>query len=648
MKIKLAVFLLISFQLFLSTALGSDIYYRGKISPYRILQKSRSALYDTDSYEMTIEELYQGPGRHRRSKYTQQIKDLTDWAVEGRVSYSYYGPGRGESSSYWVKSYNIRGVPFSWNSKKKKWKNEALRIEDKYAREQMSYSFLNQLGGVDVGSIDPDSLKFIAEEEKDGKSCYLVSYKYLPGMLKSWGLVGKIGVRFWIEKETFLPVRKRVEGNIAGMKYSGTFTYDRYGDYFDFNLPSYVSQESEKEKKILEAKVDEVIAAVADFRGWQPQDIEDCKIEFAKKNRIKDEMLKDLRGRFSEQELIYQGEVLKWLGLIPKEADYPELVFDSSDVGFIAGLYIPSIKTVFVADDVSPAQAEVTLFHELVHAFQDSKLDFQKLDEAYKNDMNAYRAFMCFIEGEAVSLHLEYLLNKSDETLEEWENISRLIDEKVAHGFSRDKVFYNVYGYGAMFIQDYLKQNSWDWKKLDSIYRNLPKTMEEIIHPEEYRIKNSVKDIANVIKDAATLNSLKIDAWEQVYTNRLGEYHLFLMLDEKLDRKEAGLASVGWSNDRIDIYESSDQGQLIILQTTWDTPEDQTEFFKAYQSWLKENGFSSKPEETGEAIVYKEESSEIVGCWSQGSNNQVIIVGAQDVDQETFRAIAALFSVKEL
>ncbi|MCF7907591.1 MAG: DUF5684 domain-containing protein [Candidatus Omnitrophica bacterium] len=640
MKIKLTLFLLVGLGLVLPAAFGVDIYYRGEVSPYRIIQKSGSALYNVDSYAVTFEELQQGPYAHRKLKYTEQVKDLTDSAVEGRVSYSYYGFADGDSDSFWIKSYTIRGVPFSWNSKKKEWKNEALHIEDKYAREQISYSFLNKLGGVDAGSVDPDSLKLVTEEEKNGKDCYLVSYKYLSSMLKRYGLVGKLGVRLWVEKDTFLPVKKRIEGNIAGTKYSVEVTYSRYGDYFDFNLPSYVSEESEKEKKTLESKVDEVASAVASLRGWQSQTIKDFKIEFAKKNRIKDELLKDLRARYSDQELTYEGEILKWLGLIPEDADYPELVFDSSDVGFIAGVYIPSIKTLFVADDLIPAQAELTLFHEMVHAFQDSKLDFQKLNEAFKSDMNAYRAFMCFIEGEAALLQLEYLLSKSDETLQDWEDISRLIDEKVAHGFLRDKVFYSVYGYGAMFIQDYLKQNSWDWKKLDNVYRSYPQTMEEIMHPDEYKMKSAIKGIAKLVKTAPAIGELQIDDWEKVYSNRLGEYHLFVMLDEDLSRKESELASMGWSNDRIDVYEDSGQGQLIVLQTTWDSPKDQSEFLEAYQNWLQENEFTSKPEETGETIFYKEKNSQMVGWWSQGGNNKVTIVGTRDVDYEIFKAIA--------
>ncbi|MBU2473843.1 MAG: hypothetical protein KKG91_03840, partial [Candidatus Omnitrophica bacterium] len=403
MKIKITILLILSLGLPLLCVLGGDVYYRGKISPYRILQKSHSALADTGSYQRVIEEWYQGFLVHRKSKYTQKIKNLTDFETEGRISYSYYGFSLGDSDSFWVKSYDIRGVPFSWDSRKKKWKNEALHIEDKYAREQISYGFLHALAGVDLGGVDPESFKFLGEEDKEDRECYLISFSYLPDLYKSWGLIGKLSSRLWVEKETFLPVRKRVEGNIAGSKYLEVTTYQEYGRNFDFDLPAYVVEESAKEKKVLESKVTAITEAVAKLRGWQASEVKDIKIEFAQKTRIKDAMLQDLKSRFSEQELYYEGEVFRWLGLIPKDADYSDMVFDGSDVAYIAGMYIPKIKTVFVGDDIDPAQAELTLFHELVHAYQDKKLNLESLDQKFKNDRNAYIALMCLIEGEAVS-----------------------------------------------------------------------------------------------------------------------------------------------------------------------------------------------------------------------------------------------------
>ncbi len=639
MKNKIIFLLVVGLTVCFSAALGTDIYYRGKISPFRIIQKSQSALYESKSYEQIMEEWYQGFLVHRKSKYTQRIKDLTDSEVEGRISYSYYGFSLGDSDSYWVKSYTIRGVPFTWNSRKKKWKNEALHIEDKYAREQISYNFLYALAGVDLEGIDPESFQYLGEEEKDGKTCYLISFRYLPDMYKRWGLVGKLSSLFWVEKETFLPVQKRTEGNIAGSKYLLVVAYQNYGQDFDFALPVYVVEESAKEKKALEAKVQTIIEAVAKLRGWQAEEIKDVKIEFAKKVRIKDAMLEDTKSRFSEQEVYYQGEMLKWLGLIPKDADYYDIFFDSSDAAFIAGLYIPKIKTIFVSDDMDPAQAELTLFHEAVHAFQDKKLGLESLQDKLKDDYNAYTALMSLIEGEAVSLELEYLLNKSEESLKEWEDIARLIDERVVHGYARDKVFFNVYGYGAMFLQNYLKKHSWDWSQLNNIYAARPETMEEVLHPEEYTIKSVTKGVNKSSKlTPPPLESHKISGWKEVYASKLGEFYIFSMLDDKLKRAESQSASLGWSNDRIDIYEDGQGGQLIVLQTKWDSPKDASEFFESYKKWLKENKFTDNPEQTGKDIFANSESAQLTAC-SLG-NNYVLIAGSRDLSPEIFKPLA--------
>ena len=112
---------------------AKGIYYKDKISPYRILQKATSAFYNVNSVEVRTQTWLQSSMYHITMKFKNFIEDVDTWKVEGRVSFSSLFPQMGYSTSSWVQSYTVRGIPFSWDSQKRGWRKESLIIEDRGA-----------------------------------------------------------------------------------------------------------------------------------------------------------------------------------------------------------------------------------------------------------------------------------------------------------------------------------------------------------------------------------------------------------------------------------------------------------------------------------------------------------------------------------
>jgi hypothetical protein len=55
-----------------------------------------------------------------------------------------------------------------------------------------------------------------------------------------------------------------------------------------------------------------------------------------------------------------------------------------------------------------------------------------------------------------------------------------------------------------------------------------------------------------------------------------------LYLEAFVDSATATKASEGWGGDRYVFYEDANKGDLLVLRSTWDTPQDAQEFFDAY------------------------------------------------------------------
>ena len=80
----------------------------------------------------------------------------------------------------------------------------------------------------------------------------------------------------------------------------------------------------------------------------------------------------------------------------------------------------------------------------------------------------------------------------------------------------------------------------------------------------------------------APLNATLGDGWELLGGDVAGEFLLRSYLAQEITETEAVDAATGWGGDRYAIYRDEASGaQLLLLATTWDTPEAAAEFAAA-------------------------------------------------------------------
>ncbi len=552
-------------------------------SPYKILEKVSSSLFQLKTVEVDTELWLENAFFHIKSNFKNRIQNVDDYKTDGRVSFSFLLPSSA-SSSQWVQNFQIRGLPFTWNRGKRLWEKKDLEITGKDAQAVLSYSVLRSLFTINQNEVDPSSVKILGIENRKGRDCFVLGYSLDPEIFKRWNLVGNISLKLWIDKVDFLPQILRAEGNLGNMYLLQIVNYSNFNRGVGLVLPAVISNEVKIQKEELKGRVAVLVNEVSQIRGWKP--LEGVQVEFLDRVSLRRHLEDELIRNYPEGRFENEGIVFRWLGLLPKDADYKESLLNS-EIASLAGLYEPRLKTIFIGDWIHPALAEPILVHEIVHAYQDRQLPLEEFmeDKESKETLDFSTARHSLLEGEATAVMLEYILRKEGADFQGLGDIFALIEEKIIRNseYNRLSMQYNIYGYGANYIQYYLKDNKWN--EMDKLYKFAPFSMKDMIHP--YR-RYVLKKLTQAPGQEKPLSSPQLPgAWNEIYNNRLGEFFLQLSLRQFLDKDTAEQAAAGWKNDAIKMYKDELGKKLLILRTQWIDSAAMKVYGQVFKNWLK-------------------------------------------------------------
>jgi hypothetical protein len=117
---------------------------------------------------------------------------------------------------------------------------------------------------------------------------------------------------------------------------------------------------------------------------------------------------------------------------------------------------------------------------------------------------------------------------------------------------------------------------------VNRLYRRLPQSTEQVLHPEKYWRRERPDRLA--LRPPSCLSG-----WPVLKEDALGELQLRLLLGGRLSRQVAERAAAGWGGDRIAVVKNPLTGDLASLQLSrWDSPSDAVELANALRrSWIK-------------------------------------------------------------
>jgi hypothetical protein len=296
-------------------------------------------------------------------------------------------------------------------------------------------------------------------------------------------------------------------------------------------------------------------------------------------------MIIDNLDRETKPGQIHATEVtLKKLGLAPPDFNLRDLMIRLLTEQ-VAGYYDPKTQQFHLADWIDVDGQKPIMAHELTHALQDQHFNLRRFEHWPKGDSDAELAAHALIEGDATLAMSEYVgrsparmialfksLGSAATATEELDKAPRVVRESLLFPYQE----------GLRWTQTLRRYGG--WSKVSGAFADLPKSSEQILHPEKYFVHEAPVKIT--LPDlTATLNGRRASAsgWKRIDFDVNGEWGTYLLLDEFLKSPtESREASAGWGGDSYAVYENGNGLVLYVAVSAWDREQDAREFFDAY------------------------------------------------------------------
>lgn len=326
--------------------------------------------------------------------------------------------------------------------------------------------------------------------------------------------------------------------------------------------------------------------------------------KIASKNEIRAYIRGRIEKQFSDAELRVQGEVLHHFELIPPKVDYKSymLEFVTAQLG---GYYDPELGRLVIADWIPISTQKPVFAHEIVHALQDQHFGLKRFLKRTVGNADATAARMALVEGEGLAVMFLYVsdrlgakgaisLARLPALLSMQIGMMKLMMKQVFPKATDYVIDWQLFPYieGLRFVA--ALHERFGWAGLDKVYKRLPVTTEQVLHPEKY-LKNELGKLVRARLPRSWRRKAKILQREVV-----GEYGLAMLLKSRVDAEVARRAAAGWNGDQMLTLRFGRKGPIaVLLETHWDSLADAKEFLEAYRDFVKRRYPTTTPKTKG-------------------------------------------------
>lgn len=379
----------------------------------------------------------------------------------------------------------------------------------------------------------------------------------------------------------------------------------------------------------------EVLIDIARIRGLQPKAAVEVKLGSQK--AIEAFVLDRFKKENTSQRLLATQKTLAKLGLIPSTMNLERFLTElyTEQIG---GYYDQYKKVLYLADWIPAEFQKPVMAHELMHALQDQYFDLSNLINPLSDANDAHMAKMALVEGEGTAVMFEYLLSPQGINLGDFPDLKILMLEQLKSQLTliptlkfdqvpnviKDNLLF-PYIYGLSFIQAVRK--NYPWERVSAIYKDLPTSTEQIMHPEKYL---SHRDNPVDIKlNYSMLQEIIGADWREADRDVLGEFNLYVLLKEFIPEAEAVKASEGWGGDRYLLLENRSNGSLAwIFLSLWDNEKEAEEFYISAEKLIERRYKDAQPLSTSQTTKNTRvwNSKQASGLWLQRADKNVLIL----------------------
>ncbi|HEX6043224.1 MAG TPA: hypothetical protein VFZ22_01950 [Pyrinomonadaceae bacterium] len=288
-------------------------------------------------------------------------------------------------------------------------------------------------------------------------------------------------------------------------------------------------------------------------------------------------IIKNLDDDTTPAEMHATEVLLKAFGLAPARFAYrPFLIKLLTEQ--VAGYYDPRAQQFYLADWIEIDGQKPVMAHELTHALQDQHFNLKRFEKWPKGDSDAELAAHALIEGDATlamtlylakhpMIALAFIRTSQETSSEQFKQAPRALQLSLLFPYQE----------GSQWATQVYRRGGWEL--VSKAFTDLPKSSEQILHPEKYFSAE-----APVKLTLPNFRRALGPGWKLIDSDVNGEWGYYLVLDEYLN--DAGVskrAAAGWGGDRFAVYEGPRPSDVFLAQvSTWDTPADAKEFYEAY------------------------------------------------------------------
>ena len=280
----------------------------------------------------------------------------------------------------------------------------------------------------------------------------------------------------------------------------------------------------------------------------------------------------------------------KALGLIPADSSLRTLSLDLLSSGVAAFYRDDEGKLYVVSKTGEPGPTERFYFsHEFDHALQDQNSTIFKDFHGVLDQSDELLARQAIYEGDATLVMTQWAAANLSQTdllallAAGNDPTAQAVMAKTPPILSQTLQF--PYTTGFAYVTNV--QSTGGWPAVNAYFTKMPKSTEQILHPEKY----ASGELPVAVTMPADLATRLGTGWSVPLQDTFGELQLGIWLrGAGVDGAAATKAAAGWGGDRLAVMDGPNGAWSVALQTVWDTEADAVEFEAAAKTAIAKAG----------------------------------------------------------
>jgi hypothetical protein len=285
------------------------------------------------------------------------------------------------------------------------------------------------------------------------------------------------------------------------------------------------------------------------------------------------------------------------LGILP-DAEF------SVCVGRVAGLYVSEQQQLYVstAQQENNPDDQVLLAYAYALALQDQHFDLRAM-AARATTTDAALAVQALAEGDAALLVAFY--RYQEPAAADWEHLAGLLaqaeqsdcEEALDSNAAWTRLQRFPYQEGRQFVEALYQAGG--WQAVNRAYADLPRSTEQVLHPERYLGERDLPDPV-LVPDLGTVLGA---GWTPLLQDTLGEFATGLYLAGALPESTAWPAADGWGGDTLVVWERQDESRVLVWRSVWKSTAEAAEFERALVVLVPQRYVPAWPVEPPQGLV---------------------------------------------